>query len=178
MNIVTSYKWRPKREELRVKIFLNPRSHLFLFLWFVLRTEFNPSVSMMIKTVSSLILIGYPQIHKPFVQGIVVGPMANPVILFSNRLERNDLPVLCGPATAAIATYTIMPMQYFFIPDRIRVKHLMSTRMNFEAILNLLIVDIFVDQNERNWFSLLHFKIISYCYLINLSNLFSLYFHQ
>lgn len=144
MSIFTSYKWRQKREELRGKIFLNPRSHLFLFLWFVLRTEFNPSVSMMINTVSSLILIGYPQIHKPFVQGIVVGPIANPVILFSNRLERNDLPVLCGPATAAMATYTIT-MQYFFIPDCIRVKHLMSTRMNFEAILDLLVVDIFVN---------------------------------
>jgi len=57
--------------------------------------------------VSSLTLIGYPQIHNPFVQGIVVGPIANPVILFNNRLDRKDLPVLCGPATAAIATYLI-----------------------------------------------------------------------
>jgi len=40
----------------------------------------------------------------PFVQGIVVGPTAKPVILFKSRFDRNDLPVLWGPATAAIAT--------------------------------------------------------------------------
>lgn len=58
----------------------------------------------MIRTVSSLIFIGYPQIHIPFVHGIVEGPIANPVILLSRRLDRNDLPDLCGPATDAIAT--------------------------------------------------------------------------
>lgn len=62
-------------------------------------------MSIMIRTVSSLILIGSPQIHSPFVQGIVVGPIANPVILLRSLFDRNDFPVLCGPATAAIATF-------------------------------------------------------------------------
>ena len=60
----------------------------------LLRTELRPSVSIIIRTESSSNYKGFPQIHKPFVQGMVVGPIANPVILFNSRFERNDFPVL------------------------------------------------------------------------------------
>ena len=48
---------------------------------------------------------GLPQIHKPFVHGMVVGPIAKPVIRFSNLLLRKDFPVRWGPATDATAIY-------------------------------------------------------------------------
>jgi len=38
------------------------------------------------------------------VQGIVVGPIANPLYLLRILLARKDLPVLCGPAIVRIAT--------------------------------------------------------------------------
>ena len=69
----------------------------------MLRTEFRPSVSIIIKTVSSLTGTGSPQIQIPFVHGIVLGPIAKPDIRFNNRLERKDFPERCGPATVAIA---------------------------------------------------------------------------
>jgi hypothetical protein len=68
-----------------------------------LRTEFNPYVSMIIRTVYASMSNGFPQIQSPFVQGIVLGPIANPVILFNNLFERKDFPDLCGPATLATA---------------------------------------------------------------------------
>lgn len=42
--------------------------------------------------------IGCDQIQIPFVQGTVVGPIANPVMRLSRRLARKLFPVLCGPA--------------------------------------------------------------------------------
>ncbi len=60
-------------------------------------------MSMMMSIVSSLTSIGYPQIHSPFVHGMVLGPIANPVILLSSRFERKLLPERCGPATVATA---------------------------------------------------------------------------
>jgi hypothetical protein len=97
--------YEDRREQNRKGEYFQVNIYISLFSYgFKIRTEFSPSVSIMIRTVSSLILIGSPQIHKPFVQGIVVGPIANPFILLSNRLERKDFPVLCGPAIAAIAT--------------------------------------------------------------------------
>jgi hypothetical protein len=59
-------------------------------------------VSIIISTVSSLTATGSPQIQSPLVQGIVLGPIANPDIRFSSLLERKDFPDLCGPATVAI----------------------------------------------------------------------------
>jgi len=69
----------------------------------LLRTELSPYVSIIISTVSGSISRGLPHIQSPFVQGIVLGPIANPVILLRSRLDRNDFPDLCGPATLAIA---------------------------------------------------------------------------
>lgn len=60
----------------------------------ILRTEFKPYVSMIMRTESESRSKGFPQIHSPLVQGIVVGPIAKPVILFSSRFDKNDLPVL------------------------------------------------------------------------------------
>jgi hypothetical protein len=37
---------------------------------------------------------GLPHIHNPFVQGIVLGPIANPVIRFNSLLDKNDFPDL------------------------------------------------------------------------------------
>jgi hypothetical protein len=37
---------------------------------------------------------GLPHIRSPFVQGIVLGPIANSVILFNSLLDRNDFPDL------------------------------------------------------------------------------------
>lgn len=58
---------------------------------------------MITKTVSWSISIGFPQIHNPLVQGMVVGPMAKPDILLSRRFDRKDFPVRCGPAIEATA---------------------------------------------------------------------------
>ena len=57
----------------------------------------------MIRTESASKSKGFPQIQRPLVQGIVVGPIANPVILFKSLFERNDFPVLWGPAMDATA---------------------------------------------------------------------------
>jgi len=37
------------------------------------------------------------------VQGIVLGPIAKPAILFKSLFDKKDFPDLCGPATVAIA---------------------------------------------------------------------------
>jgi hypothetical protein len=45
-------------------------------------------------------LIGVPQHQRPFVQGLMVGPTPNPLLLLSNIwLRRYDLPVRYNPAT-------------------------------------------------------------------------------
>ena len=58
---------------------------------------------MITRTVSWSISTGFPQIQSPLVQGIVVGPIAKPVILFNKRFDKKDFPVLWGPAIEATA---------------------------------------------------------------------------
>lgn len=58
---------------------------------------------------------GFPQIQSPLVHGIVVGPIANPVIRFNSRLERNDFPVLWGPAMEATAIYIKKCFTFLFL---------------------------------------------------------------
>lgn len=79
-------------------------SKIILFI----RTELSPYVSMIIKTVYWSMSKGFPQIQSPFVQGIVLGPIANPVILFRSLFERKDFPDLWGPATLATAIWFSM----------------------------------------------------------------------
>jgi hypothetical protein len=69
----------------------------------MLRTEFKPYVSIITKTVSSVSSIGSPQIQIPFVHGIVLGPIAKPVIRFKRRFDKKLFPERCGPATVATA---------------------------------------------------------------------------
>lgn len=49
---------------------------------------------------------------------------------------------------------------YFFISHRIRIKNFMSSRVDFEAVLYLFIINIFIDENERDSFPFLHLNMI------------------
>jgi hypothetical protein len=119
----TNCIWKLKKAESKEQISSDPHWYPFLELSKYVRTELSPSVSMIMSTVSLSMSTGFPQIHKPLVQGIVVGPIANPVILLSRRLERKDFPVRCGPAMEATAIY-ILGVWYFFVLNAI--KHLGS----------------------------------------------------
>ena len=99
IRVINKYWGKQNRQRKYLKI------HVYIpfFIITAIRTELRPYVSIMINTVSSLISIGSPHIHRPFVQGTVLGPIANPVILFNNLLDKKDFPDLCGPATVATA---------------------------------------------------------------------------
>ena len=73
--------------------------------------------------------------------------MANPVILFNNRLDKNDLPVLCGPATEATAIF-FNEKKYFFVFDRI--ENLRCLLSQLELILDSFALKSLFDHDERN----------------------------
>lgn len=146
-----------------------------------LRTELSPSVSIIISTESLSISTGLPHIHKPFVQGMVVGPIANPVILFSKRLERKDLPVRWGPAIEATAIYDFYVIWYFFVLNAI--KHLGSLLCQLELMLDNIAFEPFLDHDKRNGLSidfLVHDfqKIVYKCNLTQRSFDLWLYFYS
>jgi hypothetical protein len=103
---------------------------------------------MIIRTESLSMSTGFPQIQRPFVQGIVVGPIANPVILLSNRLDRKDLPVRCGPAIEATAIYCNYNVRYFFILNA--VEYLGSLLGELELILDSFALKPFLDHDKRD----------------------------
>lgn len=104
----------------------------------------------MIRTESWSISTGFPHIQRPFVHGMVVGPMANPVILFNKRLERKDLPVLCGPAIEATAICVNFG-RYFFIFDAI--ENLSGLLSKFKLIFDRSGLLSFFNHDKRNSFA-------------------------
>lgn len=50
-----------------------------IFIFLKEKNVLNPSVSIKTTEMSSEILMGLPQIHIPFVHGLVEGPISNPL---------------------------------------------------------------------------------------------------
>lgn len=73
--------------------------------------------------------------------------MANPVILLSNRLDKKDLPVLCGPATEATAIWLLW-QKYFFVFNSI--ENLRCLLGELELILDSFALKSLFDHDEGN----------------------------